>query len=42
MAEDTVRAQIDAVITEVLGLPDVTILRELLAQEPVVCLRPLV
>ena len=41
MHVDPVRAQIDATIAEVLGLPDFTILRRLLAQEPVVCLRRL-
>lgn len=41
MAEDPVRAQIDAAISQALGLPDLAPLRELLAREPVVCLRPL-
>jgi len=41
MASDPVRAEIDAAITQALGLPDFTVLRELLAQEPVVCLRRL-
>lgn len=41
MAQDPTRAEIDAAIQQALGLPDFTILRELLAQEPVVCLRPL-
>ncbi|MDD3581180.1 MAG: hypothetical protein PHW74_09185 [Desulfobacca sp.] len=41
MHVDPVRAQIDATIAEVLSLPDFPILRRLLAQEPVVCLRRL-
>lgn len=41
MAHDPTRVQIDAAIQHVLGLPDFAILRELLAQEPVVCLKPL-
>jgi len=41
MAHDPVRAQIDAALAQTLHLPDFTILRELLAQEPVVCLKPL-
>lgn len=42
MAHDPTRAQIDATIQQVLGLPDFAILRELLSREPVVCLQPLV
>lgn len=41
MASDAVRAQIDAAIAQALDLPDFSVLRELLAQEPVVCLRQL-
>jgi hypothetical protein len=41
MASDAVRAQIDAAIADALGLPDLTPLRERLAREPVVCLKPL-
>ena len=41
MNSDTVRAAIDAAIAKALGLPDFSILRTLLAQEPVVCLRRL-
>lgn len=41
MYRDPVRAEIDAVIAKTLNLPDFSILRNLLAQEPVVCLRQL-
>jgi len=41
MANDPVRQAIDAAISEALGLPDLSILRSLLAQEPVVCLKAL-
>lgn len=41
MVHDPVRARIDAAISEALGLPDLSILRRLLAQEPVVGLRRL-
>ena len=41
MANDAVRAQIDAAIAQTFNLPDFSVLRELLAQEPVVCLRRL-
>ena len=41
MDVDEVRARIDAAISQALGLPDFSILRRLLAQEPVVCLRRL-
>jgi len=41
MANDPVRERIDAAISAALGLPDIGILREMLAREPVVCLRPL-
>jgi hypothetical protein len=41
MAEDPVRARIDEAIVKALGLPDFSILRRLLAQEPVVCLKRL-
>jgi hypothetical protein len=36
---DPVRAEIDQVIAETFGLPDFSILRTLLAQEPVVCMK---
>lgn len=38
MSEDPVRAKVDQAIAKTLKLPDFSILRELLAQEPVVCL----
>ncbi|MBM4302413.1 MAG: hypothetical protein FJ121_12975 [Deltaproteobacteria bacterium] len=38
MDVDEVRARIDAAISQALGLPDFSIFRRLLAQEPVVCL----
>lgn len=41
MAQDPTRRAIDEAIAQALGLPDFTTLRELLAREPVVCLRPL-
>jgi hypothetical protein len=41
MDRDPVRAKIDAAVAEALGLPDFSILRELLAREPVVCLKRL-
>jgi len=41
MATDPVRQAIDDAISSALGLPDLSVLRTLLAQEPVVCLRPL-
>lgn len=41
MAKDPVRAQIDAAIANALGLPDLSPLREKLALEPVICLKPL-
>jgi hypothetical protein len=41
MAQDPTRRAIDEAIAHALGLPDFSILRELLAQEPVVCLQPL-
>lgn len=41
MNHDEVRAEIDRVIARALKLPDFSILRELLAQEPVVCLNRL-
>jgi hypothetical protein len=41
MATDTVRAAIDKAIAKALHLPDFSILRTLLAQEPVVCLKRL-
>ena len=42
MAQDSTRQLIDDAICQVLGLPDVSPLRQLLAREPIVCLRPLV
>jgi hypothetical protein len=41
MSHDPTRKAIDEVISQVLGLPDVTVLRDMLAREPVVCLKPL-
>ncbi len=41
MADDPVRAEIDKAIAKALNLPDFSILRTLLAKEPVVCLKPL-
>lgn len=41
MADDPVRSRIDAAISEALRLPDYSMLRKLLAQEPVVCLKRL-
>lgn len=41
MDKDPVRARIDGAVAEALGLPDFSILRELLAREPVVCLKRL-
>jgi hypothetical protein len=41
MDTDPVRARIDAAIAKALNLPDISILRRLLAQEPVVCLKRL-
>ncbi len=41
MANDPVRQAIDAAISEALGLPNLSVLRNLLAREPVVCLKPL-
>jgi hypothetical protein len=41
MATDKVRAAVDAAFAEALGLPDFSVLRTLLAQEPVVCLNRL-
>ena len=41
MESDPARQAIDATISKALGLPDLTILRRLLAQEPIVCLRAL-
>jgi len=39
MAHDLVRKAIDDAISAILGLPDITVLREMLAREPVVCLK---
>ncbi len=41
MDNDPVRAKIDNAISEALGLPDLSVIRMLLAQEPVVCLKGL-
>lgn len=41
MAQDPVRRAIDEAIAQALGLPEFTVLREMLAREPVVCLKPL-
>jgi hypothetical protein len=41
MADDPVRARIDAAVAQALNLPDFSILRRLLAQEQVVCLKRL-
>lgn len=41
MNVDPVRAAIDDAVSKALRLPNITVLRELLAREPVVCLRPL-
>jgi hypothetical protein len=41
MANDPVRKAMDATISKALGLPDLSVLRNLLEQEPVVCLRAL-
>ena len=41
MANDPVRKAMDAAISEALSLPDLSVLRNLLAQEPVVCLQAL-
>jgi len=38
MATDKTREKIDSAISEVLGLPDLSILRKMLAREPVVCM----
>ncbi|MBM3335253.1 hypothetical protein FJY63_11385, partial [Candidatus Sumerlaeota bacterium] len=41
MNTDDVRAEIDREIAKTLRIPDFSILREMLAREPIVCLRPL-
>jgi hypothetical protein len=41
LAEDAVRKRIDEAVAATLDLPDLTVHRELLAREPVVCLKPL-
>jgi len=38
MAEDPVRADIDQAVASALGLPDFSVLRQLLAREPILCL----
>jgi len=42
MAQDAVRAGLDAAVADALSLPDFTILREMLAREPIVCLKRIV
>jgi hypothetical protein len=39
MAHDPIRKAIDDEIVAILGLPDITVLREMLAREPVICLK---
>jgi len=39
MNEDSTRIRIDAAITDALNLPDFSILRQMLAREPVVCIK---
>jgi hypothetical protein len=41
MAEDEVRAEIDSAVAAALNLPDFSVLRTLLAREPVVCMKRL-
>ncbi|MHB8627097.1 MAG: DNA methyltransferase family protein [Aggregatilineales bacterium] len=41
MAKDKVRAAIDSALADALGLPDFSVLRTLLAREPVVCMKGL-
>ncbi len=41
MAQDPTRRAIDDAISGALGLPDLSVLREMLAREPVVCLKSL-
>jgi hypothetical protein len=41
MDSDPARTAIDKALCEALSLPDISILRKLLAQEPVICLRRL-
>ena len=41
MANDLVRQAIDSAVAEAFDLPDFSILRSLLGQEPAVCLQPL-
>jgi hypothetical protein len=41
MAQDEVRRELDGVLEQALGLPDLSVLRGLLAQEPILTLRPL-
>ena len=41
MANDPIRKAMDAAVSEALSLPDLSVLRNLLAQEPVVCLQAL-
>jgi hypothetical protein len=41
LAEDPVRCSIDEAVSQALGLPDFTRLRKLLADEPILTLRPL-
>ena len=41
MNDDPVRSEIDQVVSNTCGLPDVTPLRNMLAREPIMCLNPL-
>ena len=41
MANDPVRKAMDAAVSQALSLPDLSVLRNLLAEEPVVCLQAL-
>jgi hypothetical protein len=41
MCADPVRCKIDSAVEKTLGLPDVAVLREMLAREPNICLEPL-
>ncbi len=41
MATDPVRHAIDKAIAQTLDLPDISVLREMLSREPVICLQPL-
>jgi len=41
IGEDQVRSQLDAALQNALGLPDLSVIRDLLAQEPILTSRPL-